>query len=703
MNQPKLVYEKTNARKNCQGLFCSGAYEVGYVAASGDVYMCCPPQLPTPIGNLLQGSFEEAWNSATAQAIRQSILNGDFSYCDHLNCPHLVSETGRVQKIEDVTDPFYKKVIAEGITKTPLGPKEIEPAYDFSCNLSCPSCRHELFVANGAPFDKAKLIHDKVLNEALYDTERFTISGQGDPFASRLYRTFLSEFDQEKYPSLKIWITTNGMLLTPGMWSKIKNSHGAIDVLHVSMNGASNSFAVNQERADFPTFVKNMEFVSELRESGEIPCFSLGYYVLQNNWREMKEAVRLAKRWRADRITFTNITNWGTFSDSEYNSVAVHLKDHPEHGEYLAYLNDPIFRDPVVYLGNIAELLPDDFVDQEPVSPQESAEPATWDWSDLAARLCLSADQMEKGLTALTSLKDETTSIYLRAPSNGGPSPLEYLATRMVALESQPTEDGGGLLKSPHDEFLEYTAFHRDPVTGSTYLAATRRTNRTKWNEFVGLLNPQQVEQIGRLGLNSLKNIIVDYDPFNEQMSRLVAKQVGRKGLSISSFRKTRQKNSKVKLSWPALVSQLQMSRPQSEQAEEILKSFKDEVTSIYQRKTTEDEASPLDYFATRMASIAGAADTDGIEERRQAATKDFLDYTDKKFPSDSDASYLGAISQADKRKWREFVAILNREQIDFLKSQGVVSMDRITIDYDPFGRKVSELIKSQMQSSGAR
>lgn len=696
MKPPKLEYKRAKDRKNCEGLFCSGAFEVAHVAASGDVYMCCPPQLPTPIGNLNTGSFEDAWNSPIAQAIRKSILDGDFGFCDHSACPHLVSESGRVKKVEEVNDPFYEKIIAEGITEIPRGPKEIEPAYDFSCNLSCPSCRHELFVARGEPYERAKSIHEKVLNEALHDAERLTVSGQGDPFASRLYRDFLAEFDQEKYPNLSIWITTNGLLLTPQMWKRIKKSHGAIDVMHVSMNGASpESFATNQEGGEFSVFLQNLEFVKGLRAAGEIPRFTLGFYVLENNWREMKEAVRLAKHFRADRITFCHMVNWGTFNDAEYAAAAIHLEAHPDHSAYREFLNDPIFKDPVAYLGNLAELLPEGFFDPEPDSRATPVELVKIEWPDLVSRLGLEPSQADRGQAVIASLKDEITSICGRKPSPDRQAPLEFLAAQKVASKtgSKEMKADGKPPGSADDEFLEYAAFEREPETRLTYLAAMSRAARTKWSEFVALLDPEQTEAMGRLGLRSLKSIMIDYDPFADEMSRLMAEQVKAQGISMSAWREARKGSRKKKVEWPELVGRIGLSPSQAEEAMDVIRSMKNEVTAIYLRPPAEDEPAPLEYLAERMASPAAGETPEEIKTRRDAAAKAFLEYAGCKQEPETDVTYLTAIGWVEKRKWRAFVSLLDPDQCLLFDSLELKSLNEITTGYNPFGKKVSELI----------
>jgi hypothetical protein len=89
-------------------LFCSKPFEwfeVSRGREEGEVFLCCPSWLGTPVGNLTRDSVKETWNGEAAQRIRRSILEGTFEYCNAARCPYLQTRTGPVQRVEDVTDP----------------------------------------------------------------------------------------------------------------------------------------------------------------------------------------------------------------------------------------------------------------------------------------------------------------------------------------------------------------------------------------------------------------------------------------------------------------------------------------------------------------------------------------------------------------------------------------------------------------------
>lgn len=68
---------------------------------------------------------------------------------------------------------------------------------------------------------------------------------------------------------------------------------------------------------------ENMEFCRELRENGDIEKFTINFVVQRDNYQEMRDFVALGERWKADRVTFTQLNQWGTCSDEEYRRLNV--------------------------------------------------------------------------------------------------------------------------------------------------------------------------------------------------------------------------------------------------------------------------------------------------------------------------------------------------------------------------------------------
>ena len=57
-----------------------------------------------------------------------------------------------------------------------------------------------------------------------------------------------------------------------------------------------------------------------------------------------------------DVVYFSQLVNWGTFSDVEFKSRSVHLPTHPAHQEFILSLQSGILQDAIVDLGNLTLL-----------------------------------------------------------------------------------------------------------------------------------------------------------------------------------------------------------------------------------------------------------------------------------------------------------------------------------------------------------
>lgn len=345
-------------------LFCSKPFtwfEVSQgteVDHKGDVYMCCPAWLDTSIGNLKNQSVDEIWNGKKAQNIRRSILDGSFEYCSASKCPFLQTVSGPVQLVEDVEDQDLQKVIEDKLVVLPKGPKEINCSYDRSCNLSCPTCREEVIVERENE-EQILAIQQKIRSEALPDARFLYITGSGDPFGSPFFKKWLQTMEKAEMPNLdEIRLHSNAQLWTPAIWETIPDEvRPLIKSAEISIDAAtSETYAINRRGGDFIKLLRNLEFISSLRQHGPLQSVTISMVVQENNFKEMPDFVRLGQRFGFDVVYFSQLVNWGTFSDAEFTSRAVHLPSHPKYSELVALLGDEIFNSPVANLGNLTEV-----------------------------------------------------------------------------------------------------------------------------------------------------------------------------------------------------------------------------------------------------------------------------------------------------------------------------------------------------------
>ena len=275
---------------------------------NGNVYVCCPPWVrDRPIGNIFRDPPDQLWNSLAAQQIRKQILDGSFSGCRSDVCLAIRGKTLSLRR--DMTGPMAD-IIATSRTELATGPEVVKLAHDDSCNLSCPSCRTQMIVANA----EHQAILDRMLHEFilpfLRDTKTLDLSGDGDPFASRHYRAIMRETARTN-PSLRINLNTNAVLCDERAWVDCSLS-GRVDSVHVSVDAVRpETYSLVRRGGDFERLLRNLEFLSKLRTSGQLSHFVLIFIVQRANFREMPEFVDLAVRLNADGVGFSAIQHWG--------------------------------------------------------------------------------------------------------------------------------------------------------------------------------------------------------------------------------------------------------------------------------------------------------------------------------------------------------------------------------------------------------
>ena len=168
---------------------------------------------------MFEGEFEDVWNSAMAREIRSSILEGTFKYCHHDRCALIIN--GDLPRREDVDDERLQTIIKNGRTYLDDPPKHIFMANDESCNLSCPSCRDRILVANRSKRKALESVARRFIYKALEVRQPIILSmaGQGDPWASPHYRSILRYLAENDCGAVDLRIYTNGVLMTEKLWS----------------------------------------------------------------------------------------------------------------------------------------------------------------------------------------------------------------------------------------------------------------------------------------------------------------------------------------------------------------------------------------------------------------------------------------------------------------------------------------------------
>jgi MoaA/NifB/PqqE/SkfB family radical SAM enzyme len=340
--------------------FCTKPFDHFELTESGSVYLCCPTWLRKRAGNLHEHSAEAVWNSAAAQDIRRGILDGSFRHCNHQLCP-LIQAGTLPTRAEASRDPRLRDIIAGNKMVVENIPRFINFSHDKSCNLSCPSCRTRRIQFNEGPgYEVRKALQDRLtqafLTRPTDQPFKLSITGSGDPFASRVFREFLFALDGSRFPNMRVNLQTNGILFTEKSWNKLRKIHGKIEGVLVSFDAATAStYSITRRGGDWDQLLENMELLARLRRDREIRMLALYFVVQHANFREMPAMVALGKRFSADHVDFSKAVWWGTWTMAEMRLQRVWEPDHPDHPEFARVITDPILEDPIVSFGNLAE------------------------------------------------------------------------------------------------------------------------------------------------------------------------------------------------------------------------------------------------------------------------------------------------------------------------------------------------------------
>jgi len=343
-----------------QGRFCPNPFRQLDLEEDGSAFACCSAWLPTPMGNLKHRTLDELWNGQTMQKIRESIYDGSFRYCRHDRCPRIQNNSlETLQEAEQEADIGAAVRNQSLVLDTP--PVFLNLCNDRSCNLQCPSCRTERINYHAGQEYQDRLELQKRLLDPYLEGPReqaFTLSvtGSGDPFASKVFRQQLFALDGRKYPNMRINLQTNGVLLTPKTWRRMHAIHENIEHVFLSIDAATEpTYNITRQGGHWETLMENCARLGEFRASGQLKYLRFDFVVQLANYTEMPAFVELSKAMGADCAYFSRLLDWGTWPRKEFLEQCVWETNHPKYADFMRVLSDPCLHDPYVDSGNLSE------------------------------------------------------------------------------------------------------------------------------------------------------------------------------------------------------------------------------------------------------------------------------------------------------------------------------------------------------------
>ena len=320
-------------RENREKLYCTIPFRHLILAANG--IKCCTWLYELEGWNYVPAwkykDLANIWNDTTMQRVRRSIRDGSYSQCDLAHCPEVRGARRYMMPLREIREKFPAIAdFLEGKTdQYETVPDFVNIGNDSTCNLNCPSCcRHDLPQSDRN--DKYGQLNS--LNVFGTGLKTIFLSGMGEPFFSPVYMDWIMKFRKKNFPNLEvISINTNGQLLTRELWEKLpENFKTYVKKITISVDGATrDTYEKNRRGGSFEILLKNMNMLKELRERNCI-CHLRLYYVYQlNNYKEMPELIRLARRFSFDTVFFARISNWGSFHERIYKKIDIGNPQHP--------------------------------------------------------------------------------------------------------------------------------------------------------------------------------------------------------------------------------------------------------------------------------------------------------------------------------------------------------------------------------------
>jgi sulfatase maturation enzyme AslB (radical SAM superfamily) len=334
-----LIYKPSTIflKKDFKGQYCTIPFFTIGVAIDGKVGLCgCSGWMPTTIGNLFKNTIEELLSTELAVNIRRSIIDGTYQYCNEKTCG-VINNTG-LYNFNNA-----KEIVGSLLDDPELFsmPTEIFLAGDTTCNLSCPSCRTSVVKVSEATkkrnIELGQILANNLFSRPTTQTIKLIISTSGELFASPMLLNFVNNINLKDFPNIKLDIQTNGLLCSKN-WHKLNEMQQAVNKVTITFDAAqANTYEVLRRGGTWPELINSMEFLSDKKKENGMKLHTR-MVVQQKNYKEILEFYNLSKRYGADRIEYTRLTDWHTWSQTEFKKNDVFDPEHPEHHDAITQL-----------------------------------------------------------------------------------------------------------------------------------------------------------------------------------------------------------------------------------------------------------------------------------------------------------------------------------------------------------------------------
>jgi MoaA/NifB/PqqE/SkfB family radical SAM enzyme len=220
-------------------------------------------------------------------------------------------------------------------------PEQIYLAGDLTCNLTCPSCRTEIYKINEEQVEEqvrlGQILKNNLFSNRSDQSIALHVSTSGEVFASPLLLKFLSSIEPEKFPNLRLWLQSNG-LLAPRFWHKLGELANRVENITVTVDAAQcDTYEKLRRGGKWADVLESLKWIKNKKiENGM--SVHLRMVVQRDNIDQLLEFYELGQNYLADQIDYVRITNWGTYSKDEFTAIDVFDLAHPNRDHAVAKL-----------------------------------------------------------------------------------------------------------------------------------------------------------------------------------------------------------------------------------------------------------------------------------------------------------------------------------------------------------------------------
>ncbi len=302
----------------------------------GDVRLCGWLYDTGVIGNLKDNNLYEIYHGEKANKLRQMLIEGDYSCCDIDACPYLAEGIIEQMRIE--------------IDEIPEYPERLYLGYERICNYQCTSCtvHNEMRKNQTRDLKENYALIESRIRQILPNIKYISANGCGEFFVSKSILKILSEWQPQFPPEeVTVEIESNGSLFDEKHWKQIERFGQYNLKVYISVMSLDEQAYQYLSGCKYPItkIEQNLKFIKSLRDKGIIDYLEIATVVQERNFRTMPDFVKKClEEYTPDLIRLRPYKPWGGLPREVEWFADVRNPYHPYNREYLAVMDNPIFK-----------------------------------------------------------------------------------------------------------------------------------------------------------------------------------------------------------------------------------------------------------------------------------------------------------------------------------------------------------------------